>query len=192
MAKSPEEQMASMIANMKANTGKTIEEWVKIAKASKLEKHGEIVRMLKADHGLGHGFANLVAHNARGSLTPTAPKTGEGSGNPSAGQYDGAKAALKPIYDKLVSTCEAFGKDVELTPKKGYVSLRRSRQFATIHPSTATRVDVGIQLKGVPAKGRLEAAGSWNGMVSHRVRLEKLSEVDAELKAWLKKAYDAC
>ena len=187
MAKSPEEQMASMVANMKANTGKSLEEWLKIAKASKLEKHGEIVRMLKADHALGHGFANLVAHNARGSLTPTTSE-----GNPSVGQYDGAKAALKPIYDKLVTICEGFGDDVELTPKKGYVSLRRSKQFATIHPSTATRVDVGIQLKGVPAKGRLEAAGSWNGMVSHRVRLEKPSEVDAELKAWLKKAYDAC
>jgi len=186
MAKSPEEQMATMIANMKANTGKTIEEWVKIAKASKLEKHGEIVRMLKADHGLGHGFANVVAHKARGSLEPTTPE-----GDPAAGQYDGAKAALKPIYDKLVGICEGFGKDVELTPKKGYVSLRRAKQFATIHPSTATRVDLGIQLKGVAPKGRLEAAGSWNGMVSHRVRLEKLSDVDAELKGWLKKAYDA-
>jgi hypothetical protein len=189
MAKSPEEQMASLIANMKKNTGKTLEEWLKITKASKLEKHGEIVRMLKADHGLGHGFANVVAHTARGSLTPTAPAPG---GNPSAGQYDGAKAALKPIYDKLVSTCEAFGKDVELVPKKGYVSLRRAKQFATIHPSTATRLDLGLQLKGVPAKGRLEAAGSWNQMLSHRVRLEKAGDVDAELKAWLKTAYDAC
>ena len=186
MATSPEQAMASMIANMKANTGKTLEEWVAIAKKSKPEKHGEIVRLLKAEHGIGHGFANLVAHSARGSLTPTTP-----DGNPAAGQYDGAKAALKPIYDKLVSICEGFGKDVELSPKKGYVSLRRSRQFATIHPSTATRVDLGIKLKDVPPKGRLEAAGSWNGMVTHRVRLEKAEDVDAEVKAWLRQAYDA-
>jgi hypothetical protein len=185
MATSPEEQLANMIANMKANTGKTLEQWVAIARKSKLEKHGEIVRMLKADHGLGHGFANVVAHHARGSLTPAAP-----DGNPSAGQYDGAKAALKPIYDKLVTICEGFGKDVELTPKKGYVSLRRSKQFATIHPSTATRVDLGIKLAGVAPKGRLEAAGSWNGMVTHRVRLEKAADVDAEIKAWLRQAYD--
>ena len=185
MAKSPEEQMASMIANMKTNTGKTLEEWLAIAKKSKLEKHGEIVRMLKADHGLGHGFANLVAHNVRGSLTPATT-----DGEPAAGQYDGPKAALKPIYDKLVSICESFGKDVELSPKKGYVSLRRSKQFASIHPSTATRVDLGIKLKDVPPKGRLEAAGSWNGMVTHRVRLAKAAEVDAEIKAWLRQAYD--
>jgi hypothetical protein len=49
---------------------------------------------------------------------------------------------------------------------------------------------VGIQLKGVEPKGRLEAAGSWNGMVSHRVRLESVKGVDNELTAWLKAAYE--
>jgi hypothetical protein len=186
MATTPEQQMANMIANMKTNTGKSLAEWVAIAKKTKLDKHGEIVRILKADHALGHGFANVVAHHTRGSLEPAKP-----GGNPAAGQYDGAKAALKPIYDKLVDICEGFGKDVELSPKKGYVSLRRTRQFATIHPSTATRVDVGIKLAGVAPKDRLEAAGSWNGMVTHRVRIEKLLDVNAELKAWLRAAYDA-
>lgn len=186
MAKSPEEQLATMIANMKANTGKTLEEWVAIAKKSKLEKHGEIVSMLKVDHDLGHGFANLVAHKARGSLENNTP-----SGDPAKGQYDGPKAALKPIFDRLVDAIMKFGSDIEMAPKKGYVSLRRSKQFASIHPSTATRVDLGIKLAGVAPKGRLEAAGSWNGMVTHRVRLEKVGDVDAELKAWLKQAYDA-
>lgn len=185
MASTPEEQIATMIANMAKNTGKSLDQWLAIVTKSKLEKHGEIVRMLKADHALGHGFANLVAHRARGSLEPT-----DANGDPAAGQYDGAKAALKPIYDKLVALCEGFGDDVELSPKKGYVSVRRSKQFATIHPSTATRVDLGLKLKDVEPKGRLEAAGSWNAMVSHRVRLEKLGDVNAELKSWLKKAYD--
>jgi predicted transport protein len=188
MAKSPEEQIASMVANMKANTGKSMDEWVKIAKASKLEKHGEICTMLKKDHGLGHGFANLVAHTARGSLV----KADGAAEDPSAGQYDGPKAALRPIYDKLVAAAESFGDDVELSPKKGYVSLRRAKQFACLHPSTATRFDLGLQLKGVEPKGRLELAGSWNGMVSHRVRIESVKEVDKELLGWLKKAYDAC
>ena len=185
MATSPEQAMANMIANMKTNTGKSLEEWTKIAKASKLEKHGEIVRMLKADHGLGHGFANVVAHNARGGLERQTP-----DGNPTAGQYDGPRAALKPIFDKLMDAIMKFGGDIEMAPKKGYVSLRRSKQFASIHPVTG-RVDLGIKLKDVPPKGRLEAAGSWNGMVTHRVRLEKAADVDAEVKAWLKQAYDA-
>jgi len=65
--------------------------------------------------------------------------------------------------------------------KKGYLSLRRKTQFATLHPSTLTRVDIGLKLNGVEPAGRFEAAGSWNGMMSHRVRLASAREVDAEL-----------
>jgi hypothetical protein len=60
-----------------------------------------------------------------------------------------------------------------------------------IQPSTADRLDVGINLKGTPADGRLEASGSFNSMVSHRVRVRGASDVDAELVGWLRKAYEA-
>lgn len=181
-----EDQTASMIANMKANTGKSLDEWLKIVTKAKLAKHGEIVKMLKADHALGHGFANLVAHKALSSDAGSA----EGD-DLLAAQYAGPKAALKPIYDKLIAIVEGFGKDVELSPKKAYMSLRRAKQFGLIQPSTATRLDLGLNLKGVAPKGRLEASGSWNAMCSHRVKLEKVADVDAEVKAWLKQAYDA-
>jgi hypothetical protein len=82
-----------------------------------------------------------------------------------------------------------FGGDVEVAPKKAYVSLRRSKQFAIIQPSTKTRVDVGINLKGVAAGPRLEASGSFNAMVGHRVRLSARGEVDQELIGWLQQAY---
>lgn len=186
MATSPEQQTANMIANLAVTTGKPLDAWLKIVAKSKLAKHGEIVSMLKADHGIGHGYANLIAHKALSS------DAGSHDGEDLVTQqYAGPKAALKPIFDKLMETIMKFGGDVELAPKKGYVSLRRSKQFATIHPSTATRMDIGLQLKGAAPAGRLEAAGSWNAMVTHRVRIEKASDVDAELEAWLKKAYDA-
>jgi predicted transport protein len=105
-------------------------------------------------------------------------------------QYSGGRAGLRPIYDLLTKKVLAFGGDVELSPKKAYVSLRRSRQFGIVQPSTATRVDVGLNLKGVAAKGRLEASGSFNAMCTHRVRVASLKEVDAELVGWLKQAYD--
>jgi len=186
MAKSPEEMAQSMIANLKEKTGKTLEEWVKVAKKSKLPKHGEIVTHLKGEHGLGHGYANLVAQTTLAGDAPAA-----GGDDLVAAQYDGAKAGLKPIYDALIAAVTKFGGDVDVSPKKTYVSLRRSKQFALIQPSTATRVDVGINLKGAPATDRLEASGSFNAMVSHRVRVENRNQVDAELVGWLKKAYDA-
>ena len=71
------------------------------------------------------------------------------------------------------------------------MSLRRSKQFAIVQPSTRTRVDLGLNLKGEPPKGRLEASGRFNAMVSHRVRLEKPADVNKDVKAWLKKAWGA-
>ena len=185
MPKSPEEMAAAMVANMKEKTGKTLAQWVKIGKAAKLEKHGQIVKFLKGDHGMTHGFANLVAHHVLREA-----EGGAAGGDDLVGaQYSGKKEALRPIYDALIAAVQKFGGDVEVSPKKSYVSLRRSKQFALIQPSTATRVDVGINLKGDEPTGRLEASGSFNAMVSHRVRVESKKDVNAELKKWLKEAY---
>ena len=186
MPKSPEESLAEMIANFAAKTGKTLDQWLAIAAQSGQAKHGEIVQYLKSEHGLTHGYANQVALRAVAAAHP-APA----GGDLVAAQYAGAKSALRPIYDALLKAVRKFGDDVEVAPKKAYVSLRRNKQFAIIQPSTATRVDVGLNLKGVSAAGRLEPPGSFNAMVSHRVRVSAVGEVDAELTGWLRQAYDA-
>jgi hypothetical protein len=187
MAKSPEEMLESMVQNLKEKTGKTLDEWLKISKAAKLSRHGEIVKLLKTKHGLTHGYANLVAHKTLGSDAGSAESTDDLV----AAQYAGVKAGLKPIFEALVARVKKFGSDVEVSPKKTYVSLRHNKQFALIQPSTATRIDVGINLKGVKPSGRLEASGSFNSMVSHRVRVEKIGDVDSELEGFLKQAYEA-
>lgn len=176
----------NMIHNLEEKTGKPFAEWLQVARASKLTKHGEIVKFLKTEHGLTHGYANLVAHKTLGS------DAAEFEGDDLiAAQYAGAKAALHPIYEALMAAVNGFGDDVEIAPKKAYVSLRRKKQFGCIQPSTATRMDVGINLKDVAPAGRLEASGSFNAMVSHRVRVTDLAEVDQELIGWLRQAYEA-
>jgi len=153
----------------------------------KFEKHGEIVKWLKSEHAVTHGFANLIAHMHRDAVA------GDSGGKIDlvGVQYEGTKAGLRPIYDAIIKVVSGFGNDVEIAPKKAYVSLRRNKQFALVQPSTKTRVDVGINLKGQPPTARLEESGSFNAMVSHRVRVTKKGEVDAELESWLKKAYEA-
>ena len=133
-----------------------------------------------------HGFANLVAHK-----TLQSDAGSSNAGDLVAAQYAGAKADLRPIYDALIARVQKFGKDVEIAPKKAYVSLRRKKQFALIQPTTRTRIDVGINLKGQATTKRLEASGSFNAMCSHRVRVTQRKEVEGELVGWLKKAYDA-
>lgn len=186
MPATPDDAIASMIANYEKNTGKPFEAWLALMRKEKFAKHGEIVKRLKDQHGMGHGYANLVATHV---LQGDAP--GSVDDNLVDAQYAGAKAALRPLYDKLATAVARFGGDVELSPKKTYVSLRRSKQFGLIQPSTADRLDVGLNLKGVAAKGRLEPSGSFNAMVSHRVRITHAKDIDAELMGWLKAAYDA-
>ncbi len=192
MAKSPEEMAAAMIANMPEKTGKSLAQWLKLIKAAQkkdpaaLAKHGQIVKHLKTEHSLTHGFANLVAHKTLESDAGSAENTDDLVD----AQYAGAKADLRPIYDALIKAISAFGKDVEIAPKKSYVSLRRNKQFALIQPSTKTRVDVGINCKGRAPTDRLELSGSFNSMVSHRVRLENSKQVNKQLIGWLRDAYN--
>lgn len=175
----------TMLDNIPAKTGKTLAAWHKLLAKANLAKHGEMMKLLKGEHGLTHGFANLIVFKFKEA------SVGKSSDVDLLDtQYAGPKAALRPIYDALIALVNDFGKDVEIAPKKSYVSLRRNKQFALIQPSTKTRVDVGLNLKGVDAEGRLENSGSFNAMVSHRVRAESKKDVNAELKRWLKRAYD--
>ncbi len=184
MTKSPEAMAESMIANLKDKTGKSLEQWIAIARKSGATKHGAIVKLLKSDFGMTHGYANLVAHKTLKSDAGSVSETSDLV----AAQYAGDKSNLKPIYAAVIKAVKSCG-EFEIAPKKAYVSLRRAKQFAIIQPSTKTRVDLGLKLKTEPAKGRLEKSGSFNAMVSHRVRLEKPTDVDKSVKAWIKKAW---
>lgn len=187
MAQTPEEQLATMLANVPKKTGKTVDEWMALIAASGETKHGAIMKLLKGEHGVTHGFANLLSQMARQQAAGGPPAEEDLVAN----QYSGPKASLRPIYEALVTAVEQFGDDVVVSPKKTYVSLRRNKQFALVQPSTRTRVDVGINNKGRATTERLEASGSFNAMCSHRVRLTDATQVDDALIGWLREAYDA-
>ena len=160
MAKSPAELAQTMIDNMPEKTGKSLEAWQAVIAASGAAKHGEIMKLLKGEHGVTHGFANLIAQKCIGNLDVS-------DDDLVANQYKG-KEALKPIHDAIVAFVQGVGSELEIAPKKTSVSLRRKKQFALIQPSTKTRIDLGINLKGVEPQGRLEA---MSGMCTHKIKL---------------------
>lgn len=180
-----EDMWASVDTGLRKNTGSGLADWVARARATGIDRHKALVDHLKAAEGLTHGYANSVALKTFGT---DAGAIGEEA--LMAAMFAGPKAALRPIHDRLVACLESLGDDVEFAPKKGYVSVRRAKQFAILQPSTKDRFDLGLNLKGVEPAGRLEASGSFNAMVSHRVRLTGLDEVDAEVEAWLRDAWE--
>ena len=197
---SVEDGIAAQIRNIEARYGRPLPEWFGIIAASGLTKHTEVVAMLKADHGMAHGAAHRVSLLSRQAAAPDAAlasATASGPATASPGEvadalYAGKKASLRPLHDQLMARILGLGPDVSLAPKKGYVSLRRPRkQFAMIQPSGAGRIDLGLILPGVPAAGRLEPAGSFNALFTHRVRVTSAGDLDDALAGWLAAAYAA-
>jgi hypothetical protein len=176
--------LQTQLKNIQAKTGKTLGELYALIGDSGLEKHGEIRNMLKRDLGLGHGDANTLTHMySKASEEPTQDV------DPLATLYSGSKAHLRPIHETLIAAIGKFG-PFEMAPKKTYISLRRKKQFAMIGPATKTRVDVGLNMRGLDATSRLVAEPPGR-MCQFKVRLTDTSEVDQELIAWIKNAYDS-
>ena len=177
-----EEQINSQIANIERSTGRSKAEWIEIVRSSGLEKHAQVVALLKAEHGLGHGNANRIAIEAREADAGGAPAADDLV----ASQYAGRNAPLRAAYDAVVGLVQGFGDDVELAPKKAYVSLRRRKQFAQVGPASG-QLEVGLNLPGNEPTVRLRPT---SGMATHRVRIADVSGLDDELIGWLREAYD--
>jgi len=177
--------LASMARNIEEKTGVAVPAWLALIEKQRLERHKEIVAWLKKEHGLTHGYANHIALEATKSGYRV-----KSSSELLDEQYSGAKASLRPIYEKLSRLVTKFGPDIQLEPKKHNVSVRRRRQFALIQPSTTTRVDLGLVLRKSRSTARLEPARAFNAMFTHRVRLTSVDDVDDQLRRWLRAAYD--
>lgn len=180
-----EKAIATQIKNIQARTGKSSEQLIALIKASGLVKHSEIISMLKQDLGLGHGDANALAHLAKGA--EKAPESA--SADPLDALYVGPKASLRVIHESLLEFLGTLG-TFEVAPKQKYVSYRRKKQFAMIGPTTNTRVELGLNIKALPDSARLEKLPEGQ-MCNYRVKITDAAQVDAELFAWIKAAYES-
>jgi hypothetical protein len=178
---------ANQLANIEKRTGKSLAQLVALVAASGLTKHTEVIALLKAKLGLGHGDANAVALAARAAGSAPAPADVSPEAAIDA-LYAGPKAGLRPIHDALMAELKVLGA-FEVSPKKGYLSLRRAKQFACLTPAAKTRLDVGLILKGVEGTDRLVAQPA-RAMFPFKVGLTSVEEVNRELMSWLKRAFD--
>jgi hypothetical protein len=179
-----DKNVATMIENLKEKTGYTLEEWKVVITKENLVKHGEIVKFLKEKHSVTHGYASEIALKVLGS---DADSSNDATAFIEA-QYKG-KEHLKPFYDKILAKIEQFEGDFKIDPKKTYVSLKRKKQFIILNPASKTRFEIGFNLKGIEAKGKLENEKP-NGICSHKINLTDISEIDKEVIDWIKMAYE--
>jgi hypothetical protein len=183
-----DQAVQSQLTNIQKKTGRTLAELTALVRNSGLTRHGEIRELLMRDLGLGYGDANALVHAVLQS-DGTRLAEGKASGDVLDEIYSGPKAALRPIHEALMKEIVKFG-EFEIVPKKGYVSLRRKKQFAMLGPRTNTRFEVGINAKDLLENARLlgQPKGS---MCNYIVNLTDAREVDAELLRWVKIAYES-
>lgn len=177
----------TQLDNIQKKTGKSLSELAAFVKKSGLSKHGEIRDMLKEKLGLGHGDANMLVHHVFKSDGASAAQ-GKSMDAVLDEIYTGAKAGFRPVHEKLMKEIHKFG-ELEIVPKKGYVSLRRKKQFAMIGPRTNTRFEVGMNARDFRKNARL-LAQPRGSMCNYIVNIRDATEVDGELIGWLKSAYE--
>ena len=186
--------MQAWIAGLLQKTGRTLEEWVELVQDEGPETERERRAWLKSEHSLGTNASWWIAERAEGRAAedgdPTAYlKAAEGYVK---AMFAGKKAGLKPIYEKILETAHDLGDDVRICPCKTIVPLYRHHVFAEIKPSAVGRIDLGFALGDTKATGRLVATGGFEkkDRITHRVSISSPAEIDAEVKKWLKHAYD--
>ena len=182
------------IAELKQKTGRTVAEWVALAKKEGPPTEKERRNWFKQKHGLGTNSAWWLAERSFGK--------GEEVGDPdeylrAAEEYvekmfAGKKAALRPLYDKLLQVGLKTGKDVKACPCQTIVPLYRKHVFAQIKPTTQTRIDLGFALGDMKVPKRLIDTGGFakKDRITHRIEITSLKDIDDEVKRWLKVAYD--
>jgi len=183
--------LQAYLDNIEAKTGKTPDDFRALAEEKGLlgpeVKAGQIVAWLKEDFGLGHGHAMAIVHVFKAANEPKTSLEEQ-----VAKHFTGGRVGWRKVYDELFSEVSKFGPDVAVSPTNTYLSLLRSRKKFAVVSVTSDRLDIGIKLKGIKPADRLKAAeGSWNNMVTHRVQISDPKQIDKEVLAWLKQAYEA-
>ncbi len=175
---------------IEAKSGKTITELKTIATTKGLigpaVKAGDVFAWVSEAFGIGrgHSMALYSILKSEGAQRMTTEQH-------IASHFTGAKAHWRPVYDKLLTSLQAFGPGMGTAPTDTYISLLRdSKKFAVV-AFTAVRMDIGIKLKSAAPTERFAASGAWNGMVTHRVQITDPAQIDAEVLEWLRQAYAA-
>ena len=184
---SPSDMMESMTDNLKTHTGKTLEEWVELVLASDLDPLDQksVRNWLKKEHG--------VLQNSQWTIADAAARAA-GWVRPSLegyidSQYQGEKAALRPIFDALREIIEGLGEDVSTEGRGSYTPFVRKRQFAAVRASTKTRIDLGLRFKEAP-ESELLRNKSLPGQSTHKIGLTSLEDITDEVRDLIRLAYE--
>ena len=181
------------IADLPSKTGRSLDEWLELIRKSGPATESERRDWLKSEHGLGTNSASWLAERADGRGEDDDPEKYLAAALVYVEEmFAGKKAGLRPLYERLLALGLSMGKDVKACPCKTIVPLYRNHVFAQIKPTTTTRIDFGLALRDTPVEGKLIDTGGFakKDRITHRFAITSASDIDGEVKSWLKRAYE--
>jgi hypothetical protein len=184
------------IAELKPKTGRSLDEWIAFVKKEGPKDDKSRREWLKTKHKLGTNSARWISERADGK--------GHEEDTPERylaiaeiyvdEQYAGAKERFRAIYDALLKLSKSMGTDVKACPCKTMVPLYRQHVFAQIKSTTNSRIDLGLCLttyEGKLPKRLIDTGGQTKkDRITHRIPITSQTDIDDEVKKWLKAAYD--
>jgi predicted transport protein len=178
--------LSAVTDSLAERTGRTLEQWVALVQTSGIDPldQNAVRRWLKDVHGVLQNSQWAIADAAAlaaGWLRPSVEDYIDG-------QFTGKKAALRPVFDAVRAAALELGDDVTIEGRGTIVPFVRRRQFA-VTATTTSRLDLGLRLPDPPASARLTPATA-PGQATHKVALHGVDDVDDELRALLRLAYE--
>ena len=184
-----------MVKNLPKTTGRSLEEWTALLNAACPGDEKIREQFLKTQYKLGGDTSYLIAYRSVGKamdISDPATYLREAVQYVEA-MYDGKKSQLRPLHDALTQLVLSVGDDVKICPCQTIVPIYRKNVFAQIKPTTLTRLDFGLALKGCeePFPDRLiDTGGLRKGdRITHRFAIQSLKDIDEEVLAWARRAY---
>ena len=142
-----------------------------------------------------HGWEGIrqIAVDDVWSAVRFRPNAQRGSDELLEKHFAGPRAALRPVYDRLIGALSALGDDVTVGVRDSYVAFARRKQFAVFKGrARPVQAELGLRLPDVAASPRLAPAGKSFGSESatHVVVLTLPEDIDHEVLEWLRRAYE--
>lgn len=178
-----EKWFASIFESMERETGKTLDEWIAIARSCPETKPGARKAWLKTHHGLGTNRASVI-------LGKAFPESAHWS------DPDGLREKLwaDPTSKAILEAVEAAVADfpgLVAAQRKGFTAFSREFQFASARPVKGGGVRLGLAVEP-SADPRLQPPKNegWSERLKAVLSLASPADVDASVKALLRQAWE--
>lgn len=186
MAKTSGEFEQEFIQTAKEKTGKTLEQWLPVVKKSGLSRQMEITNWLKAEHGLNHLQAQLLAGLYLNNGKPVYQNESSLLDN----QFTKCEE-MRPLYGSVSEMILKHFPDAQVIPKKTYVSFTATREFAAINIKPK-EIRLGIDLGDMSFTETIQKTKLSGPMprISHMAVITDMKQFDKKLIEYLQLSYN--